>query len=202
MPALTAEAQQRQARHRAAAAPARAGGRADSYTDRTLLERCITRGSPARRCRRSTTTTFASARRRATSRSSTRWCTRRASCRSTTARSATCAATWESRAAGGKATRWSSRRATSTAGRRFAAPATNLRVIERYTRSAADKIDFKVTFEDDTHVDAAVDGGATRCARPKASCTSTHATKATMGCATSSRTRATRSARPRREARR
>ena len=29
----------------AAGAPARSGGRADSYTDRSLLERCITRGS-------------------------------------------------------------------------------------------------------------------------------------------------------------
>ena len=50
MPPLTAAAQERQAATRGAAgvsgaAPARAGGRADSYTDRTLLERCITRGS-------------------------------------------------------------------------------------------------------------------------------------------------------------
>jgi len=45
MPPLTATAQERQAQARAAAAPARPGGRADSYTDRSLLERCITRGS-------------------------------------------------------------------------------------------------------------------------------------------------------------
>ena len=48
MPPLTPEAQARQDRTRAAraaAAPARPGGRADSYTDRSLLERCITRGS-------------------------------------------------------------------------------------------------------------------------------------------------------------
>ena len=44
MPALTAEAQQRQAARTGAAAPARTGGRADSYRDRTLMERCITRG--------------------------------------------------------------------------------------------------------------------------------------------------------------
>jgi hypothetical protein len=46
IPPLTAEAQQRQHRAQAAAAaqPARTGGRADSYTDRTMLERCITRG--------------------------------------------------------------------------------------------------------------------------------------------------------------
>ena len=49
MPPLTPEAQARQDRARAAtaaaAAPARPGGRADSYTDRSFLERCITRGS-------------------------------------------------------------------------------------------------------------------------------------------------------------
>jgi hypothetical protein len=46
LPALTAAAQQRQDQARAAASPARAGGRADSYRDRALLERCITRGVP------------------------------------------------------------------------------------------------------------------------------------------------------------
>jgi hypothetical protein len=48
MPALTPAAQERQAQARAANAAAgapRAGGRADSYTDRSLLERCITRGA-------------------------------------------------------------------------------------------------------------------------------------------------------------
>jgi hypothetical protein len=49
MPPLTPEAQARQDRARAAtaaaAAPPRPGGRADSYTDRSFLERCITRGS-------------------------------------------------------------------------------------------------------------------------------------------------------------
>jgi hypothetical protein len=48
MPALTPAAQERQAQARAAAGAAgapRPGGRADSYTDRSLLERCITRGS-------------------------------------------------------------------------------------------------------------------------------------------------------------
>jgi hypothetical protein len=47
MPPLTDAAQERQARARAAGAPAgRPGGRADSYRDRTLLERCISRGVP------------------------------------------------------------------------------------------------------------------------------------------------------------
>jgi hypothetical protein len=46
MPALTSEAQRRQEQAAAAraAAPPPPGGRADSYTDRPLLERCITRG--------------------------------------------------------------------------------------------------------------------------------------------------------------
>jgi len=43
IPPLTPAAQERQAQARAAA-PARPGGRADSYRDRALLERCITRG--------------------------------------------------------------------------------------------------------------------------------------------------------------
>jgi hypothetical protein len=46
MPPLTPAAQARQAAARAANAGARSGGRADSYRDRTLLERCITRGLP------------------------------------------------------------------------------------------------------------------------------------------------------------
>jgi hypothetical protein len=45
IPPLTSEAEQRQAAARAAA-PARTGGRADSWLDRTLMERCITRGLP------------------------------------------------------------------------------------------------------------------------------------------------------------
>jgi hypothetical protein len=48
MPPLSPAAQERQAQQaqaRAAAGPARPGGRADSYTDRSLLERCITRAS-------------------------------------------------------------------------------------------------------------------------------------------------------------
>jgi hypothetical protein len=47
LPPLTPAAQERQAAAAAAreAAPPPPGGRADSYTDRSLLERCITRGS-------------------------------------------------------------------------------------------------------------------------------------------------------------
>jgi hypothetical protein len=43
MPPLTQEAEQRQAEARAAGVP---GRRADSFVDRTLMERCITRGLP------------------------------------------------------------------------------------------------------------------------------------------------------------
>jgi hypothetical protein len=49
MPALTPEAQARTERAavaRAAAPPAPPGGRADSYLDRPLLERCVSRGLP------------------------------------------------------------------------------------------------------------------------------------------------------------
>jgi hypothetical protein len=45
IPPLTVEAEQRQAQARAAAVT-RTGGRADSWLDRTLMERCITRGLP------------------------------------------------------------------------------------------------------------------------------------------------------------
>jgi hypothetical protein len=47
MPALTPEAQQRQDAARAAAAGAPPGGKTDSYRDRPLYERCITRGLPS-----------------------------------------------------------------------------------------------------------------------------------------------------------
>ena len=46
MPALTPDAQQRQTAARAAATGVAPGGKADSYRDRTLYERCITRGLP------------------------------------------------------------------------------------------------------------------------------------------------------------
>jgi hypothetical protein len=46
MPALTPEAQRRQDAARAAAGGAPPGGKTDSYRDRPLYERCITRGLP------------------------------------------------------------------------------------------------------------------------------------------------------------
>jgi hypothetical protein len=46
MPPLTPAAEERQKAARAATANAPAGGRADSYRDRPLYERCITRGMP------------------------------------------------------------------------------------------------------------------------------------------------------------
>jgi hypothetical protein len=46
IPPLTAEAEERQRQMRAAAGPGRPGGRADTWLDRTPLERCITWGLP------------------------------------------------------------------------------------------------------------------------------------------------------------
>jgi hypothetical protein len=45
VPPLTAAAQARQEQARANAGPARPGGNANSYTERSMLERCITRGA-------------------------------------------------------------------------------------------------------------------------------------------------------------
>ena len=192
-------------RARTASRQARAtGGRRRARRSRGLLYRphacssAASRADPrAHRCPRSTTTTSASSRRRPTSRSSTRWCTRRVSCRSTAAPFSNVRSymgesrgRWEgdtlvveTRNFNGKAP--------------FRGAGDNLRVIERYTRAAPGQVDFKVTFEDDTQWTQPWTA-AYSMLRPKASCTSTRATKATMGCATSSRMRATKSARARR----
>ena len=196
MPALTAAAQERQAR-RARPQPRRTRRPRRSYADRTLLERCITRGIRGRACRPSTTTTSASFRRRASSRSSTRWCTRRASCRSTAAR------VQQRAQLHGRVARPVGRRHARRRDAQFQRQGAVSRrrrptceLIERYTRVAADRVDFRLTFEDDTQWTQPWTA-AYSCARPKASCTNTRATKATMACATSSRTHATKSGRPR-----
>ena len=182
---------------RARPRPRHAPAVARTPTPTALCSSAASRGDPrARRCRRSTTTISASFRRRATSRSSTRWCTRRGSCSSTAARSATCAATWANRAAGGKATRWSSRRAISTARRPIAAPAPTCES-SSVTRAPPPTRSTSRSRSRTTHSGRSPGRPPTRCARPKASCTNTRATKATMACATSSRTRATKSGRPR-----
>ncbi|HUQ52738.1 MAG TPA: hypothetical protein VM692_10995 [Gammaproteobacteria bacterium] len=151
MPPLTPEAQERQAQGRPpAGAPARVGGRADSYTDRSMLERCITRGAAGApmptlynnnvritqgpnsvalvhemvhetRIVPLDDTPFGNVR---TYQGESR-------------------GHWEgdtlvveTRNFNGKAP--------------FRGAGTNLKIVERYTRTAPDKLDFKVTFEDDT----------------------------------------------------
>jgi hypothetical protein len=150
MPSLTAAAQERQAATRAAAGPAIPGGRADSYADRSLLERCITRGAAGApmptlynnniritqapghvaivhemvhetRIVPLDDSPFGNVR-SYTGESRGRW------------EGDTLVV--ETRNFNGKAP--------------FRGATTNLRVIERYTRTGADTVDFKVTFEDDT----------------------------------------------------
>ncbi len=154
MPPLTPEAQARQDRARAATAAAAARHARAVARIPTRTAPCssvASREAPrACRCRRSTTTTSESLRRRALSRSCTRWCTRRASCRSTTAAFGNVRSyLGESRG------RWEgdtlvveTRNFDGKAPYRGAG--TNLRVTERYTRVGPDRIDFKVTFEDET----------------------------------------------------
>jgi hypothetical protein len=150
MPALTAAAQERQAEARANAGAARPGGRADSYADRPLLERCITRGAGG-----APMPTLYNNNVRITQAPGyvalvhemvheTRIVPLDDSpfgnVRSYTGESR---GHWEgdtlvveTRNFNGKAP--------------FRGAGTNLKVVERYTRTAADKVDFKVTFEDAT----------------------------------------------------
>ena len=140
--ARNVRARPRRRRNPAAARTPTPTGRCSSAASRA--------GLGARRCQRSTTTTSASCRRRATLRSFTRWCTTRASCRSTddpfgNVRSyiGESRGRWE-----GDTLVVETRNFNGKAPYRGAGA--NLRVIERYTRTASDKVDFKVTFEDDT----------------------------------------------------
>jgi hypothetical protein len=150
MPSLTAAAQERQAQTRANAGPAVPGGRADSYADRSLLERCITRGAAG-----APMPTLYNNNIRITQAPGqvaivhemvheTRIVPLDGSpfgnVRSYTGESR---GHWEgdtlvveTRNFNGKAP--------------FRGATTNLRIVERYTRTAADKVDFQVTFEDDT----------------------------------------------------
>jgi hypothetical protein len=150
LPSLTAAAQERQAAARASAGPAQPGGRADSYTDRSLLERCITRGAAG-----APMPTLYNNNVRITQAPGhvalvhemvheTRIVPLDGSpfgnVRSYTGESR---GRWEgdtlvveTRNFNGKAP--------------FRGAGTNLKVIERYTRTAPDKVEFEVTFEDDT----------------------------------------------------
>ena len=151
IPALTPEAQERQDAARATASPAPPGGRADSYADRTLLERCITRGSAGtplptlynNNIRISQAPGIVAIVHemvhdtRIVPLDDSPFSNVRSYMGESRGR-------WE-----GDTLVVETRNFNGHAPFRGAGP--NLRVIERYTRSAADRIDFKVTFEDDTH---------------------------------------------------
>jgi hypothetical protein len=150
MPPLTPEAQARQERTRAAGAPARQGGRADSYTDRTLLERCITRSSAG-----APLPTLYNNNIRITQAPGfvaivhemvheTRLVplddSALGNVRSYLGESR---GRWEGETLVVETSNFNGRAP-------YRGATTNLRVTERYTRVGPDKIDFKVTFEDDT----------------------------------------------------
>jgi hypothetical protein len=150
MPPLTAGAQARQEQARANAGPARPGGNANSYTDRSMLERCITRGAGG-----APMPTLYNNNVRITQAPGQVALVHEmvhetrivplddspfGNVRSYTGESR---GHWEgdtlvieTRNFNGKAP--------------FRGAGTNLRVIERYTRTGADMLDFRVTFEDDT----------------------------------------------------
>jgi hypothetical protein len=150
MPPLTAAAQARQDQARANAGPARPGGNANSYTDRSMLERCITRGAGG-----APMPTLYNNNVRITQAPGQVALVHEmvhetrivplddspfGNVRSYTGESR---GHWEgdtlvveTRNFNGKAP--------------FRGATTNLRVVERYTRTGADALDFKVTFEDDT----------------------------------------------------
>jgi hypothetical protein len=152
MPALTDAAQERQAHARAAAtaAPARSGGRADSYRDRTLLERCISRGVPGailpglynNNIRISQSPGFVAIvhemvhETRVVALDGGAFSNMRGYMGESHGHWEGDTLVVETRNFNGKAP--------------YRGAGANLRVIERYTRAAPDKVDFKITFEDDT----------------------------------------------------
>jgi hypothetical protein len=150
VPALTPEAQERQARARAGTGPARPGGRADSYTDRSLLERCITRGAAGapmptlynnniRIVQAPTHVAIVHEmvhETRIVPLDDSPFGNVRAYQGESRGRWEGDTLVVETRNFNGKAP--------------FRGAGTNLKVIERYTRVAPDKVEFKVTFEDDT----------------------------------------------------
>jgi hypothetical protein len=153
LPPLTPEAQSRQAQSRsagAAGAPARPGGRADSYTDRSLLERCITRGAAGapmptlynNNVRIAQAPTHVAIvhemvhETRIVPLDGSPFSNVRSYMGESRGRWEGDTLVVESRNFNGKAP--------------FRGAATNLKVVERYTRVAPDKVAFQVTFEDDT----------------------------------------------------
>jgi hypothetical protein len=150
MPPLTAAAQERQAQARAAAGPAQPGGRADSYTDRSLLERCITRGAAG-----APMPTLYNNNIRIVQ-APTHVAIVHEMVHETRLVPLDDAAFGNVRTYQGESRgRWEgdtlvveTRNFNGKAP--FRGAGTNLKVVERYTRVAPDKVDFSVTFEDDT----------------------------------------------------
>jgi len=153
LPPLTPEAQSRQAQARpagAAGAPARPGGRADSYTDRSLLERCITRGAAGapmptlynNNVRIAQAPTHVAIvhemvhETRIVPLDGSPFSNVRSYMGESRGRWEGDTLVVETRNFNGKAP--------------FRGAAKNLKVVERYTRTAPDKVAFEVTFEDDT----------------------------------------------------
>lgn len=150
LPPLTPAAQERQAQNRPAGEFGFVGGRADSYTDRSMLERCITRGAGGAPM----PTLYNNNVRITQSPSSVALVHEMVhetrivpldggpfgSVRSYSGESR---GHWE-----GDTLVVETRNFNGKAPYRGAGA--NLRVIERYTRTGPDAVDFKVTFEDDT----------------------------------------------------
>jgi hypothetical protein len=151
IPPLTPTALERQERARAAAPPAQPGGRADSYSDRTLLERCITRGSAGAPLPTLYNNNIRIVQApgyvaivhemvhdtRIVLLDGSPLTNVRSYMGESRGRWEGDSLVVETRNFNGKAP--------------YRGAGANLRVVERYTRTAADKVDFKVTFEDDTH---------------------------------------------------
>jgi hypothetical protein len=151
LPPLTPEAQARQELARAAAPPARPGGRADSYTDRPMLERCITRGAAGapmptlynNNMRITQAPGFVAIvhemvhETRLVPLDDSPYGNVRSYQGESRGRWEGDTLVIETRNFNGKAP--------------YRGAGTHLKVTERYTRVGPDKIDFKVTFEDETH---------------------------------------------------
>ena len=162
----------------------------DDFDDFSLYDRCITRGVERRHAGavRQRPPDRADADRRG--RSATRWCTTRASSRSTAGRTSArpSSSTWAMPAAAGKATRWSSRRRTSpTSVGTFGGPnSEKLKLTERFTRIDPQMIDYRVRVDDPVTYTAPFTLRFTITQQPAISSTSTRATKATAPWATRS----------------
>jgi hypothetical protein len=150
IPPLTPAALERQERARAAAPPAPPGGRADSYTDRTMLERCITRGSAGTPLPTLYNNNIRIVQApgyvaivhemvhdtRVVLLDGSAFTNMRSYMGESRGRWEGETLVVETRNFNGKAP--------------FRGATSNLKVVERYTRTAADKVEFKVTFADDT----------------------------------------------------